>query len=868
MTENLEFKISSGLKNIIGRDLITDDLIAVFELVKNSYDAYAKSVDIVIDDNEIIIADNGNGMTLSDLKDKWLFVAYSEKKDGIPEGEDDKKESYRDKIQEKRHFAGAKGIGRFSSDRLGEKLSIITRKKNQNRVEQIDVDWSKFEKDQKEVFEKIKVEHKSLLASDINFPDSKPHGTILKITNLHSHWDRNQLKRLKHSLEKLINPFSETNDFVIKIICDKELGEDNRINEDGTFVHIDRDKVNGTVNNSILEILNLKTTQLSVKITNSLIETKIIDRGSLIYHIKETNKEYSLLEDVKLDLYFLNSSAKNNFKRRMGIQVVNFGSVFLFKNGFRVQPYGELGDDSWGLDQRKQQGYNRFLGTRDLFGRVDVISNNIEQFKEVSSRDGGLVESEGLFQLMRAFKDKGLVRLERYVVGVLWGEGFIRKKYFGEGEEAAKEAKQHRDELIEKDKESDNILTASSTLGSKLDFIQIIKSLATDKNVEIIDYNRDFVNLVNENIDDHQTRFISDLEKIAEITDDESLKTQILKTEEQYQELKNEKEIAEKKAIEEERKRIEAEKRAEEAERRRILEKKKRKEEEERRRKAELETERKEKERALADLAKFKAQQKAKEEEEARKKAEIDAKLSRKNAEKVEKKLVVEEKRRLFSEAQNSLDIDHVLGITHQTGLLAGTLFKDFNWILQQYKSDKSSVSIEECIDEIERSIFIIEKIQQLSNFATRANFDITSNWIENEDLGLFICDYIKQVSNAGRKVKLKESIENPFIKNFRPIEISMIVDNAINNAQKAGAKNINIEVNSTSNRLSVSILNDGEKLTDKYTPEDLLKKGITTTSGSGLGLYHINKIIADLKGKVSISNTSQGTLLKIEITK
>lgn len=867
MADDLEFKISSGLKNIIGRDLITDDFIAVFELVKNSYDAYAKNVDIVINDNEIIIADNGNGMTLSDLKDKWLFVAYSEKKDGIPESEDEKKESYRDKIQEKRHFAGAKGIGRFSSDRLGGKLSIITRKKDLNKVEQIEVDWSKFEKDQREIFEKIKVEHKSLSTTDIIFPESKPHGTILKITNLHSHWDRIQLRRLKHSLEKLINPFSETNDFSIKIICKKELKEDNRVNEEGHFIHIERDRINGTVNNSIIEILNLKTTQLSVNITSSEIETKIVDRGSLIYHIKEKNKEYSLLENVKIDLYFLNTSAKYNFTKKMGIQVVNFGSVFLFKNGFRVQPYGEFGDDSWGLDQRKQQGYNRFLGTRDLFGRVDVISSNTEQFKEVSSRDGGLVESDGFFQLMHAFKEKGLVRLERYVVGVLWGEGFIRRKYFGEGENADIIAKQHRDELIKKDKESDNISTATSSLGSKLDFIQIIKSLATDKNVEIIDYNRDFISLVNEKIDEHQTRFISDLEKIAEITDDEELKSQILRTEEQYQDLKKDKEIAEKKAIEEERKRIAAEKRAEEAERRRILEEKRRKEEEERRRKAELETERKEKERALAELAKLRAQQKAKEEEEARKKAEIDAKLSQETAEKAEKKLIVEEKRRLFSEAQNSLDIEHVLGITHQTGLLAGTLFKDFNWILQQYKTDNSSVSIEECIDEIERAIFIIEKIQQLSNFATRANFDVTSNWME-DDLGLFISDYIKQVSKAGRSVKLKENINIPFIKSFRPIEISMIVDNAINNAQKAGAKNIDIEINSTSNSLSLSILNDGKKLTDKFSPEELLKKGITTTSGSGLGLYHINKIVTDLKGKVTISNTNQGTLLKIEITK
>ena len=83
--DNLKFKISSGLKNIIGRELITDKVIAIFELVKNSYDAGATKVDIsfkdIYSENAIIeISDNGSGMNRQDIVDKWLFVAYSEKK--------------------------------------------------------------------------------------------------------------------------------------------------------------------------------------------------------------------------------------------------------------------------------------------------------------------------------------------------------------------------------------------------------------------------------------------------------------------------------------------------------------------------------------------------------------------------------------------------------------------------------------------------------------------------------------------------------------------------------------------------------------------------------------------------------------------
>ena len=68
MEETLQFKVSSAIKDLVGKDLITSDNIAIFELVKNSYDAYASHVVLTFTENKIIIADNGKGMSLSDLK--------------------------------------------------------------------------------------------------------------------------------------------------------------------------------------------------------------------------------------------------------------------------------------------------------------------------------------------------------------------------------------------------------------------------------------------------------------------------------------------------------------------------------------------------------------------------------------------------------------------------------------------------------------------------------------------------------------------------------------------------------------------------------------------------------------------------------
>src|SRR5665647_1635331 len=292
MTDFLEFRVSSGLKDIIGKDLITDDFIAVFELVKNSCDAKARNVIITIEDDKIIIADDGKGMSLDDLKEKWLFVAFSAKRDGTEDIElNIEEKSYRDKIQAKYHYAGSKGIGRFSCDRLGQFLSLKTQIKDCLLVEEINVDWSKFEEDQRVVFQNIKVNHNTFQNGIVQFPYNSLNGTILEITGVYSIWNRERLKQLKHSLEKLINPFSETNEFNIEIICERELEEDNLTDKSGRPKYIERDQLNGKVLNSILEILNIKTTQISVEINSEFIITKIFDRGASIYHIKEKNRD-------------------------------------------------------------------------------------------------------------------------------------------------------------------------------------------------------------------------------------------------------------------------------------------------------------------------------------------------------------------------------------------------------------------------------------------------------------------------------------------------------------------------------------------------------------------------------------------------
>ena len=246
------FRISAALKDIIGKELITDEFVAVFELVKNSFDANATKVELIFENNydsthaKIIIKDNGRGMDYNDLKNKWLFVAYSAKRLG-KESDD-----YRNKIKVQRIFAGAKGVGRFSCDRLGRFLNLITiKEESKAKIENLKVNREDFENADEKEFVNIKVTHNVLVENNYKIIN----GTVLEITGLRDTWDRERIIRLKKSLAKLINPNqgNDSKNFTIEIIAQDEKILDKDLDKRGAKKN-DLDVVNGLIKNSISAI--------------------------------------------------------------------------------------------------------------------------------------------------------------------------------------------------------------------------------------------------------------------------------------------------------------------------------------------------------------------------------------------------------------------------------------------------------------------------------------------------------------------------------------------------------------------------------------------------------------------------------------
>lgn len=411
MTTQEHFRISSHLKDIIGRDLVTNEFVAVFELVKNAFDARAKRVDIAFDNDkgELWVVDDGKGMDAETIRDRWLFVAYSAKADGTEDP--GTAGDYRDRIRPAGQYAGSKGIGRFSCDTLGGALSLYSRPSAKKPTQKLDVRWEDFEIDSRELFQRIPVE----LEEVSTFPEGAPvdmpkgSGTALRISELRTEWDPERIQRLRRYLEKLIDPFGTTDDTPVYIaVLDRDL-------DDETVASLE-----GPVGNDLRDLLSEKTTRIVVKIDREKISTELIDRGRTIYRIAEENTyEGFRSASVHAEVYYLNRSAKATFTRRMGVRPVEFGSIFLFLNGFRIFPIGEETDDTFGLNRRKQQGSSRYLGTRDVIGRIDVKATP-RIFREASSRDAGLIEDAHTRDLYDAVRRKAIFRLERYVVGVTW----------------------------------------------------------------------------------------------------------------------------------------------------------------------------------------------------------------------------------------------------------------------------------------------------------------------------------------------------------------------------------------------------------------------------------------------------------------
>ena len=165
-------------------------------------------------------------------------------------------------------------------------------------------------------------------------------------------------------------------------------------------------------------------------------------------------------------------------------------------------------------------------------------------------------------------------------------------------------------------------------------------------------------------------------------------------------------------------------------------------------------------------------------------------------------------------------------------------------------------------MEVIEAGQFELEKIRNATKLALKADFDLMTNKV-NVDVIQFIEEYLESYKDILNALSLRASLDNPenikLKKSFRPIEMTILIDNLLVNAGKADATRVRVSVSKSKGKTIVSFADNGKGLPRKFDPRDLFERGISTTSGSGIGLNHVRQIVTDLKGEVSIRNGEDG---------
>lgn len=807
----VSFRTNILLKSIIGKDLITDDNIAVLELVKNSFDAGSNEAKIIFRDvitelstkeykkynqSKIILRDTGSGMSEYDLINKWLNIAYSEKKS--------KKEEFN------RQLAGNKGVGRFSCDRLGKSLVIYT-KKNDKPLLKLSIDWTEFEK----------VDDIEKNIQDVDFElDEVPieqyvketqlekfeEGTTLFISNLREDWDLSKIQSLKRQLERFINPNQnfEAESFDVIIKADE-------------FKKIERglpesEKINGVVKNRIFNKLDFKATYIKANISEEgkTITTVLRDRGNEIFTLKEHNP-FDLLKDIEVNIYYLNPYSKAYFKRQTGIRSVDFGSIFLFINGFRIPPYGDQGNDWLGMELRKGQGHSRFLGTREVIGRIEINGVELDDEKEdffIISNRSGVDNNKHYEQLTKnsapyGYYFKTFRRLERFVdEGIKWDstplkESAIEKKVlddknWNEGKEEYKE----------------DLLTRNKRV------ISIIEKIINAKNDEIISLSIN-KELVTELADEQAKKAKAEIDSIVGQLNNKTLSS------EQITQLINDLKSSEN----------EIENFPGQASQIELLKK------EQSKLKLELEK-------------KF----------EETKELEDEAIRLEEEAKKLQEELELEKEKNTYLKTSSRTLTEDAKGLVHNIKITSRKISSSVDNLYDKILND--SYTKNSLLKSLGAIKFQSEKANKISKIITRSNFKTDRN-AQIADVVQYIKQYIEIYSDIYPRNELEFKIvekDTSLTKKFSVLDMSVVLDDLISNSEKAGASLIEIDMtNPSKEELRILFSDDGKGVAEKFLEDEKSKNkifelGITTTNGgSGIGLNSVREGLKSMNGTIKL---------------
>jgi len=388
------FEVDARVAIQFGRESISSSIVAITELIKNSYDADAEKVDLLFFTKSLIIRDNGNGMDEDQLIKNWLTI-----------GTKNKLNDSRSK-NKKRVLTGEKGLGRLGVDRICEELILETKIVNTAFFYRLIVKWDKYENRKVNSLSQITHEIFKVPISMSNDFDSKSQGTILQLKGLKDDWyhnDAEMLFLLKKELTLLISPFGGINDFKVNLSTGLNNEKLDGIISSEKYINAAEWIVKSRIDNNKVSL------SMSSPLYTETFEMKNVKWSEWI----KERKESPACGSLSFIFYFYLPSKKNDKidfrKKDVSEFTKNNCGVRIYRDDFRVLPYGSPdGEGDWlTLQNRRAKepaGIKRktwVVGLHQIVGAVYITKKENELLIDQTNREG-IVEEEAFYDL-RAF---------------------------------------------------------------------------------------------------------------------------------------------------------------------------------------------------------------------------------------------------------------------------------------------------------------------------------------------------------------------------------------------------------------------------------------------------------------------------------
>jgi C4-dicarboxylate-specific signal transduction histidine kinase len=386
------FRPRARLLSLLGEQLISDQAVGLIELVKNAYDADATTVNIElsglrdIKTTRILLRDNGCGMTRDDIEQKWLSPAVSHK-------ERQKKSHQRTKLG--RLPIGEKGVGRFAVQQLGRRFQLISRAAHASEVV-VEIDWDNF--DREDAF---------LSEIELSLSERAPEiftgnatGTMLLIEHARTLWTESLVAKVQRALRRLQSPHQGSTkvDFTITFICPDFPAYQDIQNSD----ILDRAHyffAGAVTSDGILDY--------EYRCRHPALPRRSIDK-----------RDHNLVPAAAAEMhgptpcsgpFYLNFYVWDRTPAYLQQSQVSradldaIAGVSIFRDGLRILPYGESGNDWLDLDKERINNMADRIGNQQIVGYVEILQEETLALRDKTDRQG-LIEND-------AFRDlRALVR--------------------------------------------------------------------------------------------------------------------------------------------------------------------------------------------------------------------------------------------------------------------------------------------------------------------------------------------------------------------------------------------------------------------------------------------------------------------------